>query len=229
MGGATPGYLGSWHHVKGLSPRGRGNHREMPFVRGEIGSIPAWAGQPECLSIASPSFKVISPRGRGNPRFLRRRDSACGLSPRGRGNRLVGEAGLGRGGSIPAWAGQPRRGERMPITLAVYPRVGGATRATRRTGLTGKRSIPAWAGQPRMDHALNRWPSVYPRVGGATQNRHNAKVTHTGLSPRGRGNPAQAAAPSASEGSIPAWAGQPLPRPARIRGPTVYPRVGGAT
>ena len=50
-----------------------------------------------------------------------------------------------------------------------------------------------------------------------------------GLPPRGRGNPLRARLSGSSDGSTPAWAGQPnccssIPVPAKV-----YPRVGGAT
>ena len=50
-----------------------------------------------------------------------------------------------------------------------------------------------------------------------------------GLSPRGRGNPGPAQHHAAQDGSIPAWAGQPLLEPLNADPDWVYPRVGGAT
>ena len=93
--------------IKGLSPRGRGNHRgsipsppsgSIPRVGGETveippgrlvwirqnGSIPAWAGKPE----------------------------------------LTGTVTTVHMWSIPAWAGKPHGGRHVP---GVYPRVGGET------------------------------------------------------------------------------------------------------
>ena len=70
---------------------------------------------------------------------------------------------------------------------------------------------------------------VYPRVGGATFKKKREKLEVMGLSPRGRGNLFQGVKDNAPERSIPAWAGQPLRRLAHRRGPSVYPRVGGAT
>ena len=48
-----------------------------------------------------------------------------------------------------------------------------------------------------------------------------------GLSPRGRGNLAQQSESVAQEGSIPAWAGEPLEEAGYSLEQRVYPRVGG--
>ena len=50
-----------------------------------------------------------------------------------------------------------------------------------------------------------------------------------GLSPRGRGNPLGPLGYYLADGSIPAWAGQPIASPAVPKTLPVYPRVGGAT
>ena len=70
---------------------------------------------------------------------------------------------------------------------------------------------------------------VYPRVGGATNESGYGRKATGGLSPRGRGNPLDRYVNYAINGSIPAWAGQPLHIALRPWGDTVYPRVGGAT
>ena len=70
---------------------------------------------------------------------------------------------------------------------------------------------------------------VYPRVGGGTGPSPSAPMRASGLSPRGRGNPAAIYHPQTQEGSIPAWAGEPRSLTSRTRRPWVYPRVGGGT
>ena len=201
---------------EGLSPRGRGNHAVGHADVLDLGSIPAWAGEPhDCGGAAdyprvyprvgggtfaplAPSLPQtgLSPRGRGN------RDDlvtlACGLSPRGRGNRGA-RLPFGRGlRSIPAWAGEPR------YTPTAFSYVG---------------SIPAWAGEPSLwsgrvgggvhtgqrgsglsprgrgnrcvlDDILVQ-PTVYPRVGGGTLHLDSPAMAVSGLSPRGRGNRTQ--------------------------------------
>ena len=132
-----------------------------------------------------------------------------GLSPRGRGNLILSDYEDFLGGSIPAWAGEPRR----PVFSGgfgwVYPRVGGGTRifpagVYRSQGLSprgrgnrgdaaGNRrkpgSIPAWAGEPACLAKGSDLTGVYPRVGGGTDNASFRVAQMMGLSPRGRGNP----------------------------------------
>ena len=91
------------------------------------------------------------------------------------------------------------------------------------------RSIPAWAGEPTPYGSCLIVTTVYPRVGGGTAAYHPRPVGLWGLSPRGRGNQEEQPLASFSPRSIPAWAGEPLPRrPEAIPSP-VYPRVGGGT
>ena len=97
-----------------------------------------------------------------------------GLSPRGRGkrDRIYGQ--VGRGGSIPAWAGETRIRKSKPPGAVVYPRVGGGNSVTAaafplfdglsprgRGKLDGhvlnhllQRSIPAWAGETGCQYRL---------------------------------------------------------------------------
>ena len=172
-----------------------------------------------------------------------------GLSPRGRGNpiRQVMEHEEYR--SIPAWAGQPRRHLSVPRQSAVYPRVGGATKALRETkkapmglsprgrgnqGVAGDEesahgSIPAWAGQPGWEYVVHVPGEVYPRVGGATIVHPASWRTVVGLSPRGRGNLTRSLKAVTTSRSIPAWAGQPFTAERINDTIRVYPRVGGAT
>ena len=132
---------------------------------------------------------------------------------------------------------------------AVYPRVGGATlglRSWRRIGMglsprgrgnqrivshveAPERSIPAWAGQPPTRSLVRRRSKVYPRVGGATTWGVLMSNKTQGLSPRGRGNHGEGVEALRVEGSIPAWAGQPLCAGVPVSITKVYPRVGGAT
>ena len=117
----------------------------------------------------------------------------------------------------------------MPPT--VYPRVGGETPSDRRmswrtSGLSPRgrgnhegrghrypvgRSIPAWAGKPGVLYGCRLPSAVYPRVGGETDRRVISLPISVGLSPRGRGNPKPERPQHRMLGSIPAWAGKPLP------------------
>ena len=86
VGGGTDILAGAERYAKGLSPRGRGNHRSsigtVPWSR----SIPAWAGEPRA-SAPPPFSSQVYPRvGGGTLRMEGRPVERGGLSPRGRGN-----------------------------------------------------------------------------------------------------------------------------------------------
>ena len=70
---------------------------------------------------------------------------------------------------------------------------------------------------------------VYPRVCGGTEFTSWPDAMEKGLSPRVRGNLAQAEAERKAEGSIPACAGEPHPGRHSTRPLPVYPRVCGGT
>ena len=172
-----------------------------------------------------------------------------GLSPRGRGNLLTVQGNGSERRSIPAWAGEPRRRPFPSCPSRVYPRVGGGTRplparrapnaglSPRGRGNPGWQaripvrngSIPAWAGEPCPSAQARAVCRVYPRVGGGTDMAGILGREGRGLSPRGQGNRGHTEGQRGADGSIPAWAGEPLVRsggPGRSR---VYPRVGGGT
>ena len=112
-----------------------------------------------------------------------------------------------------------------------------------------RRSIPACAGEPRACTARARPCRVYPRVCGGTGRRaacwvqtrglsprvrgnhhlFSKSATYDGLSPRVRGNRRGLRAGVDDQRSIPACAGEPLPRLIRFRPLEVYPRVCGGT
>ena len=151
------------------------------------------------------------------------------------------------GGSIPAWAGEPGTCHKGPSVGKVYPRVGGGApdiiaQLARVTGLSPRGrgspqtislniialgSIPAWAGEPHLFKPINRNARVYPRVGGGAQKLGASGERIEGLSPRGRGSPRGALLALLRCGSIPAWAGEPLPFITCFPVSGVYPRVGG--
>ena len=65
--------------------------------------------------------------GGGTPARWRPGLRITGLSPRGRGNRPVSGVIVTDGGSIPAWAGEPKCAMSRSENSRVYPRVGGGT------------------------------------------------------------------------------------------------------
>ena len=249
MGGETVISVISRCWLPGLSPRGRGNPVAWLRRQHEGGSIPAWAGKPGRGRGRGGGRKVY-PRVGGETQI---EGDACGqtagLSPRGRGNLLLGHRGTGLLGSIPAWAGKPSGSAASTTSRRVYPRVGGETIAAAgdhailgglsprgrgnpppaRAPGAGAGSIPAWAGKPATIRLLCRSWRVYPRVGGETHHRRHRLLMRQGLSPRGRGNHCCGGSPGRSVGSIPAWAGKPTIAPLRRHAIMVYPRVGGET
>ena len=174
---------------------------------------------------------------------------AVGLSPRGRGNPRFRLGNLPNSGSIPAWAGEPRKVGHSRSQRPVYPRVGGGTVYRYSRGIPGEglsprgrgnrgndrlsnlqlRSIPAWAGEPRGRSPCCAASWVYPRVGGGTRWWSRTRYDHTGLSPRGRGNLQYGGRWRLRSWSIPAWAGEPGSDAISVPETEVYPRVGGGT
>ena len=113
-----------------------------------MGSIPAWAGEPQSDPEIWGAMMGLSPRGRGEPCPVAQRHrwaevyprvgggtlterpsalSKTGLSPRGRGNHVRHQRPLSMIGSIPAWAGEPGGLRGRNGSTPVYPRVGGGT------------------------------------------------------------------------------------------------------
>ncbi len=152
-----------------------------------------------------------------------------GLSPRVRGNPRESYSRSYHRGSIPACAGEPRRGDAIGQCNGVYPRVcGGTLGASRRPenlqGLSPRvrgnptcairlrqcgGSIPACAGEPVQPDTVLESVRVYPRVCGGTAADVAAVALTWGLSPRVRGNRNVLRIPRRVLGSIPACAGEP--------------------
>ena len=235
--------------LRGLSPRVRGNPGRRPIPRPQRGSIPACAGEP--ARRRSPAIPT-----RVYPRVCGGTEIGCGctaknsgLSPRVRGNRACSGVSVSSVGSIPACAGEPRTDGVPPVQGWVYPRVCGGTRCKTfrrapRPGLSprvrgnlfggagaveGGGSIPACAGEPRSAFLDAKPLGVYPRVCGGTCSSPTSPCLAKGLSPRVRGNHAQDVLPAASNGSIPACAGEPPTPRDSPRSERVYPRVCGGT
>ena len=182
----------------------------------------------------NPDNRVIRPRGKG-------------LSPRGRGKRVVDIAQHIGARSIPAWAGETSASKSRSKAKPVYPRVGGGNQKRAPQNLSGsglsprgrgkrqasafstptRRSIPAWAGETDPTPHIIPFGAVYPRVGGGNMNSRSSVICSSGLSPRGRGKHTSPPSASPLSRSIPAWAGETYPAQPFAPTPTVYPRVGG--
>ena len=213
----------------GLSPRVRGNRRSGSRRSERHRSIPACAGEP-AKEVADAAAAAVYPRVcGGTAREFGRTVVRSGLSPRVRGNPCPGRCDSASIGSIPACAGEPRRGCGPAGYLRVYPRVCGGThygcdkrliadglsprvRGNRGPAVPHKvptRSIPACAGEPRAPRPGSPPTAVYPRVCGGTRPLARRQFRVTGLSPRVRGNPGAPFPRCDGAGSIPACAGEP--------------------
>ena len=233
----------------GLSPRVRGNPKVTAFVTAGRRSIPACAGEPGPLHPPLHSWGVY-PRVCGGTSSLDSRTRyPNGLSPRVRGNLPLVPNIFMPPRSIPACAGEPLIGRSGCRARKVYPRVCGGTVEDSYTrvfggGLSprvrGNRareswtdghlgSIPACAGEPSKGRLIVLTQRVYPRVCGGTTPWSRMRRTSSGLSPRVRGNHDFVRGVSASDGSIPACAGEPHREPWSCQSQPVYPRVCGGT
>ena len=125
VGGGNRLILSPNRATPGLSPRGRGKRAYRAYQRSNIGSIPAWAGETRRSRYRRLQRRVYPRVGGGNcpgrGKFARHR----GLSPRGRGKRLVFHSTAVKWGSIPAWAGETGGIGHRRYRCGVYPRVGG--------------------------------------------------------------------------------------------------------
>ena len=233
----------------GLSPRVRGNPDINANPPMPNRSIPACAGEPVNAGAGGVSGRVYPRVCGGTMGTATGGRPWDGLSPRVRGNRNRPSLSGPRAGSIPACAGEPRRGCRSGWRTGVYPRVCGGTSLHHdvpedRAGLSPRvrgnlrrwpaardvsRSIPACAGEPTIECTYHQKGRVYPRVCGGTGLANLAVVIKQGLSPRVRGNHRVVVPWDCYPGSIPACAGEP-PRPNRPPATgRVYPRVCGGT
>ena len=172
-----------------------------------------------------------------------------GRSPRVRGSRAAGDDEEERPGSIPACAGEPDElyieivpyevdprvcgGAKLLNGLALReygrsPRVRGSRCACRRTPGCGG-SIPACAGEPLARRDQGAQPGVDPRVCGGAVLPVEQHGFGEGRSPRVRGSRREGGDGQLDRRSIPACAGEPVPRRAAPCATGVDPRVcGGA-
>ena len=249
MCGGTPTRWFSALPVSGLSPRVRGNLSRSGRGGRQGGSIPACAGEPQRAEEHGRGGAVYPRVCGGTLPLLRVVPVQGGLSPRVRGNLMVIFHYPSKERSIPACAGEPPNRRCRRRSPGVYPRVCGGThprpapppsgrglsprvrgnplRRHRRPDRAG--SIPACAGEPAGRTRQAAEPVVYPRVCGGTNTMAGAAPLPRGLSPRVRGNLADAANLVASNRSIPACAGEPQCTSARSSRAEVYPRVCGGT
>ena len=231
----------------GRSPRTRGSRSVCRASLPHLGSIPAYAGKPQ-PEIGGCRGARVDPRVRGEA-FLRRPagDAHQGRSPRTRGSLGRSSNQISAIGSIPAYAGKPRRDQAGAGVSKVDPRVRGeapsrllgrvfsggrsprtrGSHQARRPGTRRVGSIPAYAGKPAPSRSTWSRRRVDPRVRGEARLRHWKPRQSRGRSPRTRGSRIEVPRRQGRNRSIPAYAGKPGVR-CRIEGQTqVDPRVRG--
>ena len=236
-------------HIKGLSPRVRGNRNRI--AQNGLGrrSIPACTGEPLILDLRQ-GLREVYPRVYGGTiRYSAHKSAVPGLSPRVRGNRRRRELHGACPWSIPACTGEPLPWLVRPAPAKVYPRVYGGTLCIKseyqntrglsprvrgnllRVGVRAhvEGSIPACTGEPRRACLVDCRHGVYPRVYGGTRDVWAYIATRQGLSPRVRGNLKIRRSPPCSPWSIPACTGEPGTGRSLGTICTVYPRVYGGT
>ena len=231
----------------GLSPRVRGNPTIEQLSRGQIGSIPACAGEPPTSTTQQRAPEVYPRVCGGTGVDLLALGADDGLSPRVRGNPFCNGDNTSQPGSIPACAGEPGGGEGCRRERQVYPRVCGGTQGGGGGGTSGLSprvrgnrwnrgrppplpgSIPACAGEPAQASTSPGGHGVYPRVCGGTGEVGRWHGRRRGLSPRVRGNHSPTRSRRFLTGSIPACAGEPRRDHRALLFSAVYPRVCGGT
>ena len=240
---------GEIRHMRGLSPRVRGNPPGPAPTPRRTRSIPACAGEPGRSRTAA-CRPGVYPRVCGGT--LRRQSPlrrGSGLSPRVRGNHNGQDYQATNAGSIPACAGEPSSlvNTENPLRSIpacageptiqmegwtgnrVYPRVCGGTQWAKEHGQRPNGLSPRVRGNPGRLPGYGPDDGVYPRVCGGTLIYQGAGSRLQGLSPRVRGNPGANRRTRAKRRSIPACAGEPRGgcRTGAYR--RVYPRVCGGT
>ena len=215
-------------YLGGLSPRLRGNDREMAATRTVLGSIPALAGERYWSCLLGHWYGVY-PRACGGTHWSKVDGPHFqGLSPRLRGNVYRPHWCDVCSGSIPALAGERTFGRVLAIRIRVYPRACGGTvfdnrfanavlgLSPRLRGNAERRhrlqlffgSIPALAGERVLGSPGWAMMRVYPRACGGTDSCQNSSSPGLGLSPRLRGNACRLPVSKSFNGSIPALAGE---------------------
>ena len=194
--------------LQGPSPRERGSRWPQAGRALALGSIPARAGQPRSR-LRQADAGGVHPRASGAAPIQRTLGTAQeGPSPRERGSPPIGQREAGRGGSIPARAGQPAQPTDAVVVVGVHPRASGAAAASssssrsvsgpspRERGsrawvwskIPAQRSIPARAGQPGITSPPSAWWGGHPRASGAADAGRNMASSDEGPSPRERGS-----------------------------------------
>ncbi len=231
----------------GPSPRVRGKHNPCALHRCPHGSIPARAGETR-LPGEYGAVHRVHPRACGGNQLTMATDwCGDGPSPRVRGKRGGRAPRCGRGGSIPARAGEtgilvidqreakvhPRAcggNDRSPPRGPARPGPSPRVRGKRREGDEDDQihgSIPARAGETLPAQHTESRLAVHPRACGGNDMEWADQSQGFGPSPRVRGKPLFRQWALSAQGSIPARAGETRPRKISQVRPRVHPRACG--
>ena len=143
----------------------------------------------------------------GNPQHGKRLHKQRGLSPHTRGKPVPVSHILGKGGPIPAYAGETAHTSRSAGIIGAYPRIRGGNATIKLSlgiaaGLSphtrGKRPvinrtqpsggpIPAYAGETVRIRPRLGWSRAYPRIRGGNDPAPWSAPAQRGLSPHTRG------------------------------------------
>ena len=160
--------------VGGLSPLARGNLGQCAVCDGNLGPIPARAGQPGAAHWRGRCRRAY-PRSRGATNTRRRimqRDK--GLSPLARGNPSAMVKRMGYARPIPARAGQPRQCAGVRQCAGAYPRSRGATRPIAE-GIAGTEGLSPLArgNQVQSSSCARKHGPIPARAGQPAQASHH--------------------------------------------------------
>ena len=222
--------VGSASRVVGSSPLARGKHGHGAAHLGEVGIIPACAGE---TGAGRPTggARPDHPRLRGgNDGVPSPPGSHTGSSPLARGKRRRRHHLPGGSGIIPACAGETRprgrpsrrgrdhprlRGGNVGAALGVEPWEGSSPLARGKPHHAGQHAdgpgiIPACAGETASSCDSRPWRRDHPRLRGGNGRRCTSWVTPPGSSPLARGKRPRRRETPRERGIIPACAGETI-------------------
>ncbi len=216
------------HRRAGPSPRGWGEQQAFGGIGRELRTIPTRVGRTRILN----SRLIIRPdhphAGGENSQDVGPCHGCAGPSPRGWGERLVGEASANPVRTIPTRVGRTRVRDRRPGRCSDHPHAGGENdhvqrrdvpesgpsprgwgEPSSRSGPTTKpRTIPTRVGRTPPQQAARKPFADHPHAGGENTNHHVPRIGNYGPSPRGWGEQGKGRGPRQGRRTIPTRVGR---------------------
>ncbi len=143
-----------WRYSLGLSPPTRGIQYEFHHHHHPRRSIPAYAGDPRSSFTTAPARRVYPRLRGGSCRSPALSQPFSGLSPPTRGIHRKRRLANVRGGSIPAYAGDPLAEYPDEVPRVVYPRLRGGSADPARAVRRNRGLSPPTRGIPILRRAL---------------------------------------------------------------------------